>query len=163
MGETSGSVRPFIYDGGLHYTQEKRTSKLLLEFSVKRKGMSTARTPWQLTQKYLCFIGCVDHAVQRNIVGTDKNEIFINDPRISLFLVAKLCLTLLEPCGLWSAPGDSVAKNLSANAGDEDLILGLGRSLDGRNGNTLQYSCLGNPMDRGAYHAAVHEVTQLSN
>ena len=61
---------------------------------------------------------------------------------------------------MWSAPGDSVAKNLSANAGDEDLILGLGRSLDGRNGNTLQYSCLGNPMGRGAWWVTVHRVAE---
>ena len=47
-------------------------------------------------------------------------------------------------------PGGSVVRNLPANAGDEGLIPGLGRSPDGRNGNTLQYSCLGNPMDREA-------------
>ena len=45
-------------------------------------------------------------------------------------------------------------KNLPDNAGDtEDVgsILGLGRSPGGGNGNPLQYSCLGNPMDRGAW------------
>ena len=49
--------------------------------------------------------------------------------------------------------GGSVVKNLSANAGDVGLIPGLGRS-------PLQYSCLGNPMDRGAWQAAVHGVTE---
>ena len=44
----------------------------------------------------------------------------------------------------------SVVKNLPANAGDAGLILGLGRSPGGGNGNPLQYSRLGNPMDRGA-------------
>ena len=51
-------------------------------------------------------------------------------------------------------------KNLPANAGDEGLILGLKRSPGERNGNLLQYSCLGNPMDRGTYWAMVHEVTK---
>ena len=54
-----------------------------------------------------------------------------------------------------------VIKNLPANAGDirdKGLIPGLGRSLGGGNGNRLQYSCLGNPMDRGVWRATVHRV-----
>ena len=56
-------------------------------------------------------------------------------------------------------PGGSVVKNPPANAGDvgdSGLIPGLGRSLRGRNGNSLQYSCLENSMDRGAWQATVH-------
>ena len=45
--------------------------------------------------------------------------------------------------------GGSVVKNLPANAGDVGLISGLGRSPGEGNGNPLQYSCMGNPMDRG--------------
>ena len=82
VGETLGSFRPFVYDGGFHYTHEIWTSKLWFEFSVRRKGMSTVRTLWWLILKYLCFVDCVDHSVQRNIVGTDKNE-NVNGPRIS--------------------------------------------------------------------------------
>ena len=51
-----------------------------------------------------------------------------------------------------------LVKNPPANAGDVGLILGLGRSPGGGNGNPLQYSCLENPMDRGAWRAAVHGV-----
>ena len=47
-------------------------------------------------------------------------------------------------------PGGSVAKNLPASAGDVGLIPGAGWSPGEGNGNPLQYSCLGNPMDRGA-------------
>ena len=47
-------------------------------------------------------------------------------------------------------PDGSVVKNPPANTGDTDLIPELGRSLPEQNGNPLQYSCLGNPMDRGA-------------
>ena len=58
-----------------------------------------------------------------------------------------------------------VVKNPPANAGDErdeDLIHGWGRSPREGNGNLLQYSCLGNPMDRGARRATVHGVTKES-
>ena len=53
-----------------------------------------------------------------------------------------------------------MVKNLPANAGDASSIPGLGRSPGGENGNPLQYSCLENPMDRGAWWAIVHEVTK---
>ena len=46
-----------------------------------------------------------------------------------------------------------MVKNPPANAGDSGLIPGLGRSPGGGNGNPLQYSCLEDPMDRGAWQA----------
>ena len=64
-------------------------------------------------------------------------------------------------------PGGSMVNNLPANAGGLGLIPGSGRSPGKGNGNPLQYSCVGNPMDRGAWQAAVHGVAksqiQLSN
>ena len=57
-----------------------------------------------------------------------------------------------------------MVKNLPVNAGDirdTDSIPGLGRSPVGGNSNPLQYSCLENPMDRGAWQAAVHRVAEL--
>ena len=54
-----------------------------------------------------------------------------------------------------------VEKNLPANAGDvrdAGLIPGSGRSCGREHGNPLQYSCLENPMDRGAWQATVHKV-----
>ena len=51
-----------------------------------------------------------------------------------------------------------VVKNLPANAGDIDLIPGFGRSPGEGKGNPLQYYCLGNPMDRGAWGSTVHGV-----
>ena len=56
-----------------------------------------------------------------------------------------------------------VVKNPPPNAGDirdAGLIPGLGRSLEGGHGNPFQYSCLENPMDRGAWWATVHGVTE---
>ena len=60
-----------------------------------------------------------------------------------------------------------MVKNLPANAGDVGSVPGLERSPVGGNGSLLQYSCLGNPMDREAGWATVHGVaesqTRLSN
>ena len=56
-----------------------------------------------------------------------------------------------------------MVKNLTANAGDirdKGLTPGLGRSPEGGHGNTLQYSCLENLMDRGAWWAPVYGVTK---
>ena len=60
-------------------------------------------------------------------------------------------------------PGVSVTKNPPANAGDSgdmSLIPRLGRSPGGGNGNPLQYSCLENRMDRGAWQATVYAVAK---
>ena len=61
----------------------------------------------------------------------------------------------------------SVDKESAYNIGDLGSIPGLGRSPEERNGNSLQYSCLENPMDRGAWWATVQGVaksqTQLSD
>ena len=51
-------------------------------------------------------------------------------------------------------------KNLLVNGGDTVSIAGLGRSLGEGNGNPLQYPPLGNPMDREAWRAIVHGVTE---
>ena len=58
-------------------------------------------------------------------------------------------------------PSGSVVKNPPANAGTAghvDSIPGSGRSPGGGNGNPVQYFCLENPIDRGAWRAAVHRV-----
>ena len=53
-----------------------------------------------------------------------------------------------------------MVNNQPANAGEMDLIAGSGSSPGGGNGNPLQYSCMENPMDRGAWWARVHGVAQ---
>ena len=62
--------------------------------------------------------------------------------------------------GLLASQMVLVVKTLSARAGDAGLIPGSGRSLGVGNGNLLQHSCLGNPMDRGAWWATVLGVTK---
>ena len=57
-------------------------------------------------------------------------------------------------------PGIPMVKNAPANAEDAGLIPGLQRPTGGGSGNPLYYSCLENPMDRGAWWATVHGVTK---
>ena len=77
------------------------------------------------------------------------------------------CFFFLAPCHYaLGFPGGSVVKNLLANAGDIGdtvSIPGLERSPGGRNGNSLQYSCLGNPRDRGTWWDTVHGLAKVSD
>jgi len=54
----------------------------------------------------------------------------------------------------------SVGKESACNAGDPGSVPGLGRSPGEGNGNPLQYSCLENPLERGAWQATVHGVSK---
>ena len=67
------------------------------------------------------------------------------------------CFIFVSPIAACSTifPGDSVDKESACDAGDAGLISSLGRYPGGGNGNPLQYSCLGNSMDRGAWQATV--------
>ena len=67
---------------------------------------------------------------------------------------------------IWASQVALVVKNLPANAGDLRDVgssPGLGRSPGGGHGNPLQYSCLENPMDRGAWQALVHRVKSVGH
>ena len=57
-------------------------------------------------------------------------------------------------------PSGSLVKNPPTNSGDLGSVPGSGRSPGEGSGNPLQYSCLGNPMDRGAWQATVHGVSE---
>ena len=58
-------------------------------------------------------------------------------------------------------PGGSDGKESACNAGHLGSVSGLGRSPGGGHGNPLQYSCLENSMDKGAWQATVHRVSEL--
>ena len=93
---------------------------------------------------------------------TSKFPPFQKCGEISCLLVFMLLLSPL----LWvyidskGFPGGSVVKNPPASAGDAISIFGSKRSPGGGNGNPLQYPCLGNPVDRGAWRATVHGVAK---
>ena len=57
-------------------------------------------------------------------------------------------------------PDGSVGKELAYNVGDQGSFSGSGRYPGKENGNPLQYSCLENPLDRGAWRATVHGVAK---
>ena len=61
---------------------------------------------------------------------------------------------------LWGFPGGSDGKESACSVEDPSSIPGSGRSPGGGDGNPLQYSCLENPMDRGAWRAAVHGLAK---
>ena len=68
---------------------------------------------------------------------------------------------ILSSCkGNKDFPCDSDNKESACNVGDLGLIPGLERSPGGGHGNPLQYSCLENPMDRGAWPATAQGVTK---
>ena len=73
-----------------------------------------------------------------------------------------MLLNMSSPCVKGFLAG-SVVKNPPANTGDTGSIPGLGRFLGGENGNPLQYSCLGNPMNRGAWLAIVCGIVRVGH
>ena len=60
----------------------------------------------------------------------------------------------------WGFPGGLVSKESACNVGDPGSIRGSGRSPGEGIGNLLQYSCIENPMDKGAWQATVHGITK---
>ena len=69
----------------------------------------------------------------------------------------------MSPLWVKGFPSSSVGKESACNAGNLGLISGSGRSPGEGNGNPLQYSCLGNPMDRGAWQATVYGVARVGH
>ena len=84
-----------------------------------------------------------------------------------MFHILNIARDKYIPFGLYRFCCSSDGRESICNAGDLGLIPGSGRSSGKGNGNLLQYSCLENPMDGGAWWATVHGITknrtQLSN
>ena len=70
------------------------------------------------------------------------------------------CITLRNKVNTLGFPGGSDGKEPACSAEDPGLIPGSGRSPGEGNGNPLQYSCLENPMDGGAWQATTHRVAK---
>ena len=88
------------------------------------------------------------------------SALIYNINKLNLYLIFKIWIKLKHNMGF---PGSAVIKSLPASAGgtrDVGLIPGSGRAPGGGSGNPLQYSCLGNPMDRGAWWVIVHRVAK---
>ena len=80
--------------------------------------------------------------------------------QIFLFVSNRLFLILLPHSDKRGFPGGSDGKESVYNAGDPGSTPGLGRSPGEGNGNSRQYSCLENPMDRGAWQGTVHGIAK---
>ena len=79
--------------------------------------------------------------------------------KMDIIIISQISHHVMEYNGFL---GGSVCKETICNEGDAGLIPGLGRSPGEGNGNLLQYSCLGNPMDRRAW-ATVNGVTRIGH
>ena len=72
----------------------------------------------------------------------------------------QLYISVLTELTQLGFPGGSDGKESAHNVEDPGLMPGSGRSLGEVNGNPLQYSCLGNPMDIGAWQATIQRITK---
>ena len=90
-----------------------------------------------------------------------SDNFLLNNTTNNIFNYVSIYYILIYACVFlyMGFPGGSAVGNLPANSGDAGSIPGSGRSPGEGNGKLLQYSCLGNPMDRGAWQATVHGLT----
>ena len=103
--------------------------------------------------------GSCQWVCHQEVPDVEKNQLHFILEKVPIKLAR-----LEQPHQYWQGfPSDSVVKNMSAMAGDTGSIPGSGRSPGEGNGNPLQYSCLGNPMDRGAWQATGDGVTKESD
>ena len=96
-------------------------------------------------------------------VSTQESDVIGICLTAKLFQKNRSSLYYHQICQAWASRLALVVKNLPVNAGDiRDVgaMPGSGRSPEGEYGNELQYSCLENPMDRGAQRATVHRVAK---
>ena len=104
---------------------------------------------------------------QSNCLAGRLNNILINRTEVWKMTWAEIHLYKSKSVSRWvhlpnrmGFPGGSDGRESACNAGDATSIPGLGRYPEAGNGNSLQYSCLGNPMDRGAWWAVVHGLAK---
>ena len=174
---------PKLYSAALHYTQRVSIQLWALSLSItsNKTSLNNTITLLNLSQKVCCSPRALCTSLLTGAI-LQGNQLFMC---LLLALAATLqwqglpftdfCIhnflqsTSESSCSISSCsisscsagfPGGSVIKNLPANTGDRGSIPGSGRSPGEGNGNLLKYSCLGNPMERGACQAKVHKVTE---
>ena len=134
---------------------------ICLNWSILRK-----KNNWLLRGKELSLgVGMQ----KRNIYNWNKRweikhiweKLMVPEPRIILWGHCAFCFLFLHSYLVTLGfPGGSDGKESACSAGDMGLIPGSGRSPGEGNDNPLQYSCLENPMDGGAWQAIVHEIAK---
>ena len=111
-------------------------------------------------QKVLCRSSRLRYAFHQK---EEKGWYFPYSSKFQIDKVFSLWISSLSPRQSFPGGASDKEKNLPASEGnikDEGLTLGSGRSPGQGHGDPLQYSCLENPMDRGAWRAAAHRVTE---
>ena len=132
--------------------ERKQGSCLLVAFILmKKKGKNTN---CNITLECGQFGGEYKLLIYRKSKGED------NFVKMTNSTLGRQCFYMELRRDSWGFPCSSVGKESACSAGDPGLIPGLGRSPGEGNGNLLQYSCLENLMDRGAWWAAVHGVAK---
>ena len=126
---------------GLCYDPESKKAAILGHFPENQETLNTSWVFDDIKAQSIDFVTC--HA--------------------SFVVTLKKVLIEIHKKVFWASQVALVVKNPSANAGDSrgaGSVPGSGRSPGGGNGSPLQYSCLENPMDRGAWWATVHWVAK---
>ena len=137
--------------------------------SIRRPplAMVTRKSCWDSHTSSLCHHsrgprGCL-HAPPTSGHVFQRWRHFLRVMLKVLFSASRIKWNIADLTGNLGFPGGSLIKNPPANARDTGLIRESGRSPGEGNGNPFQCSCLGNPMDRGAWRATVHGVAKESN
>ena len=143
--------------------------------SEEQESVGTNLSSWSAAclddASYFCYLKCFllsflsKQGPSFSLPYSLHLSIFLNDKKWKITSVDWQCtrnftLPLLSLTTPLSFPGDLEGKASACNAGDPGSIPELGSSLGEGNGNPLQYSCLENPMDGGAWEAAVHGVAK---
>ena len=134
---------------------KEESEKVGLKLNIqKTKIMASGPiTSWQIDGE---TVETVAHFVLRGSTITADGDCN-HEIKRRLFLGRKV-MTNLD-----GFPCSSVGKESACSAGDPGSFPGLGRSPGEGNGNSLQYSCLENPMERGVWQATVHAVTRVKH
>ena len=134
-----------------------------------RTESDTTEATWQqhMVFTFLClaFLPSIVSSRSMHVVANVRISLFLWLSNSLLYTCVYVCVciythTLYIHTHTKGFPGGSAMKNPPANAGDTGLIPGSGRSPGAEHGNPFQCSCLGKPMDGGAWWAAVHRVTK---
>ena len=128
-------------------------------------GAAVNETEWLLPSCCLAIIVTMATVGERGARRTGYFSSLLCDPSTVVFLPAEghdlsSRVTVKCECSDLDFPSGSDFKESACNAGDLGSVSGLGRSPGGGNGNPLQYCCLENPMDRGAWQATVHGIAE---
>ena len=120
---------------------------------IRYSWLVTLPLPYSWNASSICLI-CLAPVIMEIIANTQMKHTMFQA------LSHSISITVLRESIITEFPGGSGSKESAHSAGEPGSIPGSGRSPGEGNGNPLQYSCLENPMGRGAWRATVHEIAK---